>query len=90
MNTCEFDKEFSCDDGRCISIYKRCDGFKDCKDESDENSCKRMSIPAFYDKTKPPEVQKKANPMNIQVIIKNIDFVNTISMYVGLTMEMFS
>ena len=49
-----------------------------------------MSIPAFYDKTKPPEVQKKANPMNIQVIIKNIDFVNTISMYVGLTMEMFS
>ena len=51
-----------------------------------------MSIPAFYDKTKPPEVQKKANPMNIQVqvIKKNIDFVNTISMYVGLTMEMFS
>ena len=56
-----------------------------------------MSIPDFYDKVKPPEMPKKlekANPINIPVITKNIDFVNTISMSVGLTitgiLEIFS
>ena len=64
---------------------------KDCKDESDEVSCKSLSIPDFYDKAKPPEMPRnleKANPMNIRVTIKNVDFVNTISMSVGLTIEL--
>ena len=34
-----------------------------------------------------PKKLEKANPINIQVIIKNIDFINTISMSVGLTIE---
>ena len=64
---------------------------KDCRDESDEVSCKSLSIPVSYDKAKPPEMPKnleKANPMNIGVTIRNIDFVNTISMSVGLTIEL--
>ena len=64
---------------------------KDCKDESDEQDCKRMIIPGYYDRAKPAELPQKlemANPLNIQVKIKNIDFVNTISMSVGLTIEL--
>ena len=51
----------------------------------------KISIPTFYDKAKPPKLTKKlgtSNPLNFQVIIKNIDFVNTISMTVGLTIEL--
>ena len=65
LTVCEVGKEFTCDDGRCISIYKRCDGVKDCKDESDELNCKSLSIPDFYDKAKPPKMPRnleKANP----------------------------
>ena len=31
--------QFSCDDGSCIPIEKRCNFFYDCKDNSDENNC---------------------------------------------------
>ena len=32
------ENQFSCD-GKCISVLKRCDGIKQCVDESDERNC---------------------------------------------------
>ena len=49
------EKEFTCDDGACIPIFKRCDEISDCKDSSDENGCKPISVdPDKYRKEKPP------------------------------------
>lgn len=39
--------EFECDYSRCIPIEKKCDGYPDCDDETDEIDC-----PPFTGKTK--------------------------------------
>lgn len=33
------DNEFQCKSGECISLSRRCDIHKDCKDGSDEDHC---------------------------------------------------
>ncbi|XP_058520574.1 low-density lipoprotein receptor-related protein 2 [Ochotona princeps] len=35
---------FSCDNGKCIPSYYRCDGFNDCHDNSDEHLCGTSNI----------------------------------------------
>ena len=36
LTTCK-DSSFTCDDGLCIDLPKRCNGVTDCKDKSDED-----------------------------------------------------
>ena len=33
------DDQFTCDSGQCVSQYGRCDQYKDCFDNSDEQGC---------------------------------------------------
>ena len=42
MRKCS-DKEFRCSDGSCIAEHWYCDGDTDCKDGSDEESCREWS-----------------------------------------------
>jgi len=32
--------EFACKNGRCIDLRKKCDGYNDCGDTSDERNCR--------------------------------------------------
>ena len=50
LSMCEFGEGFTCDSGQCVNIYQKCDGVKDCWDESDEMSCDFVSIPYSYRK----------------------------------------
>ena len=40
----EADAEFTCDDGQCVSMVKRCDQLPDCEDGSDEEGCRLFSL----------------------------------------------
>ena len=36
--------QFRCDDGHCIDASWRCDGTKDCLDDSDETGCRKWGV----------------------------------------------
>ena len=88
ISACSLGSQFSCSDGQCVDIFARCNGEVDCEDESDEENCRTIHFPDTYDKDEVPELEKKekrANPIHTHVNILSIDFVDTVSMTVGLT-----
>ena len=48
------DHEFTCDDGQCVDIGKRCDQILNCRDESDEQDCAILELKSGYNKMIPP------------------------------------
>ena len=88
LSSCSLGSQFSCTSGQCIGIYGRGNGEGDCADESDEENCQTIHFPDTYDKDQVPELEKKErrpNPIHTHVNILSIDFVDTVSMTVGLT-----
>ena len=58
--------QFSCDNGECINIVNRCDGVANCKDLSDEKSCKLVNIdPEKYLKGKTPPSETATLPVEV-------------------------
>ena len=48
------ENEFTCDDGQCIDINKRCDQIINCLDESDEMRCQLFVLDNGYKSRVPP------------------------------------
>ena len=82
LTTCGPDK-YTCDNGLCIDIFKRCDSWPDCGDNSDELNCNRVNIGKAYHKHIAPPGQngygKVAVRMSVDLAsIINIDEVGSI------------
>ena len=48
------DDEFTCSDGQCVKIRDRCDQILDCRDKSDEQDCKILTLKDGYNNIIPP------------------------------------
>ena len=46
--------EFTCNDGQCVSMRKRCGRLLDCDDRSDEENCNLVNLMTGYNKKNPP------------------------------------
>ena len=55
---------FTCSDGLCIPMSKRCDQTANCEDKSDEKNCKLIIIEENYNKNIAPFI---VNPINEEV-----------------------
>ena len=40
--------QFTCNDGQCVSIEKRCDQTSHCNDQSDEENCRIINMKTSY------------------------------------------
>ena len=68
------DGEFTCDDGQCVSMEKRCNKLHDCDDRSDEKGCNLLTLSDGYDKNVPPFIRKcfvdnTISPVTVNVTI---------------------
>ena len=43
LTGCKAD-EFTCDDGQCVKMEKRCNQLQDCRDKSDEKKCQILIL----------------------------------------------
>ena len=67
--------EFTCNDGQCVSMEKRCDQLPDCYDGSDEEGCRLFSLAKGYIKVVPPysrvgRFDKTIVPVSINVSMR--------------------
>ena len=68
MTTCT-SEEYTCDDGHCIHLSRRCDGRSDCGDVSDEARCKTVEIVDTYNKFLTPQNEQATNGKVFPIVI---------------------
>ena len=68
MSGCR-EKQFTCDDGQCVSINQRCDQLPDCRDESDEQNCNILVLKEGYNKNVVPMISNQGRKEMVNVSI---------------------
>ena len=66
------DDEFTCDDGQCVKMERRCDQVTNCRDESDEKGCQLIIFKDGHNKNIPPTGKTKAEvvvPTDVSISI---------------------
>ena len=58
--------QFTCSDGLCLDLGRRCDGRTDCQDSSDELDCRVLSIQSSYNMFLPPHSKSEIS-YNLQL-----------------------
>ena len=64
--------EFTCNNGQCVSMAKRCDQLPDCDDGSDEEGCRLFILAKGYNKVISPFAKENETivPVSINVSLK--------------------
>uniref|UniRef100_A0A6A7G781 Glycine receptor subunit beta-like n=1 Tax=Hirondellea gigas TaxID=1518452 RepID=A0A6A7G781_9CRUS len=75
------EKHFTCDDATCIPLFQRCDLKPDCRDGSDEKSCRLVQFPLTYRSDIPPAALGSESPLQValHITIESAD-IDTASM----------
>ncbi|XP_071547713.1 uncharacterized protein [Panulirus ornatus] len=75
LSRCKEGKEYMCDDGQCIHVTARCDAKTDCDDETDEDNCSVLKVPAGYRSFKPPKnLEDPTQPLEPILVFKFLRF----------------
>ena len=76
LTGCDPEDEFTCDDGQCISMERRCDQVTgsepNCRDESDEEGCQLIVLKKNYNQRIPPIVSGRSGvviPVRVSIAI---------------------
>ena len=78
MTGCK-EKDFTCSDGQCIRMTKRCDQVPNCRDHSDEEDCNILVLEKGYNKRVPPVGKNKDDeltPVPVKVSLTLLKIVN--------------
>lgn len=73
LSVCNED-QFTCFDGSCISLQKRCDLRTDCRDHSDETDCSHVDFPSSYKKSIPPPPPEGSKVLEIKFKLEILSF----------------
>ena len=93
FSPCIVGREFSCGDGLCVALEKRCNNKNDCNDESDEENCYTFKIVNAYNKLSPPEhvtlnSGQKAAQVGVAIKIMSVNKVDVDSGKIALSYKM--
>ena len=78
MTACK-EEDFTCYDGQCVSMTKRCDQVPNCRDDSDEKGCNILVLKEGYNKRVPPVGKNEKDeltpvPVNVSLtLLKVVD-----------------
>jgi len=80
-------EQFTCADGACVPLRRRCDLRADCPDASDELGCRKVLLPAGYiSSLPPPAAQDGPLRVNITVNIRAFSEINIRNMMIKVDM----
>ena len=72
LSNCD-DDQFTCNDGNCVPLEKRCDKNQDCDDLSDEKNCQIVALDVErYLKDDPPIKEGKKINVTLSLNVQNI------------------
>ena len=90
ISQCKLGEEFTCGNGLCVSLDKRCNFKDECSDSSDEDNCYTFQPDYSYNRLNPPEHMilnsgQKAAEVGIEIEIISVDKVDVDNSKIGIS-----